>query len=152
VVKGITFGGVVSREIRLGGVRLGFSLEDLLTHECGILAHVNQKDGPRIGRYHVNLTDLERIGAAAIRKAAGCADLIIVDEIGPMELHSTPFVLAVRTALLSPRDFVGTIHKRAAESLVTEIKANPAYEIIEVNQDNRDLLPVTISDKISRKI
>jgi nucleoside-triphosphatase len=147
VAMGVRLGGVISREFRERGVRLGFSLEDILTHETGILAHVNQIDGPRIGKYHVNLRDLERIGAAA-----GNMDLVIVDEIGPMELHSMPFILAVRAALASPKDLVGTIHKRAAHSLVTEIKTNSAYEIIEVTQNNRDLLPVTISNKISKEM
>lgn len=41
-------GGVVSGEIREGGVRVGFSLEDIMTHEKGILAHINQGEGPRV--------------------------------------------------------------------------------------------------------
>lgn len=151
VATGFRFGGMISREVRQRGIRVGFNLEDVLTHENGILAHVDQEDGPRVGKYRVNLRDLERIGAAAIARAARNSDLVIVDEIGPMELHSMPFILAVRTALASQRDLVGTIHKRATHSLVTEIKSNVAYEILEVTQQNRDLLPVAISEKISRK-
>jgi nucleoside-triphosphatase THEP1 len=55
-------GGVISSEIRRQGTRVGFSLEDLLTHETGILAHADQKDGPRVGKYRVNLADVERVG------------------------------------------------------------------------------------------
>lgn len=143
---------MVSREIRQRGVRVGFSLEDVLTHESGILAHVDQKDGPRIGKYRVNLNDIERVGATAIIRAAQDSDLVIVDEIGPMELHSMPFIHAVRIALASPKHFVGTIHKRATHSLVTEIKSNSAYGIIEVTQENRTRLPVTIAEQLSRQI
>jgi nucleoside-triphosphatase len=149
---GLKLGGMISREIRQGGVRVGFSLEDLLTHETGILAHVNQKDGPRIGKYRVNLSDIERVGAAAIIRAADSSDLVIVDEVGPMELHSTAFIDAVRMALASQKHFIGTIHKRATHRLVTEIRSNTNCEIIELTQVNRDRLPATIVDRLSRHV
>jgi nucleoside-triphosphatase len=149
---GIRPGGVISREMRQGGVRVGFSLEDILTHESGILAHVDQRDGPTIGRYRVNLDDIERVGATAITRAGKDSNLVVVDEIGPMELHSTPFVQAVRMALASGKHCIGTIHKRATHSLVTEIRSNPAYEIVEVTQWNRNSLPVTIVERLSRQM
>ena len=147
---GMRFGGIISREIRQNGIRVGFSLEDILTHETGVLAHVDQKDGPQIGKYRVNLTDIERLGTTAIIQAARSSDLVVVDEIGPMELHSIPFIDAVKTALASPKHFVGTIHKRAAHSLVTAIKSNSAYAVFEVTRENRDLLPVTILEQLRR--
>ena len=147
--KGIRAGGMISGEIRESGIRMGFRLEDLMTHEHGVLAHVNQKDGPRVGRYRVNLPDIQRVGVAAIRRAIEDAFVIIVDELGPMELHSMPFILAVEMALASPRHFVGTIHKRASHFLVTAIKSNPAYEIIEVTPQNREEMPTKIAERLS---
>lgn len=146
--KGIKPGGIISGELRRSGARIGFELEDLMTREHGILAHVDQKDGPRIGKYCVNLPDIQRVGVAAIRRAMVEADVIIVDELGPMELHSMPFILAVEMALACPKHFVGTIHKRASHYLVTAIKSNPAYEIIEITPQNRQ----AISEKIAEQL
>jgi len=148
--RGISVGGMLSGEIRDRGVRVGFSLEDILTHATGTLAHVNQDAGPRIGRYRVNLEDLENIGVTAIERAISetGVNVIAVDELGPMELNSNSFVRAVQEALVAPKHFLGTIHKRAADSLVIEIKSNPTFQIVEVTPKSRDAIPAEVVEKI----
>jgi nucleoside-triphosphatase len=143
-------GGMISCEIRERGVRLGFRLEDLLTHESGILAQVGKETGPRVGKYVVNLHDIERIGVTAVKRAIDEADVVVVDEIGPMELHSMPFILAVERALGSSKHFVGTIHKRASHPLVAAIKSNPVYQITEVTSGNRQQIPMLIVEQLSK--
>ena len=66
--KGVSVGGMISREAREGNVRVGFEIIDLTNGKHGWLAHINQKSGPQVGKYHVNLADLEKIGAAAITR------------------------------------------------------------------------------------
>jgi nucleoside-triphosphatase len=141
-------GGVISSEIRRQGTRVGFSLEDLLTHETGILAHADQKDGPRVGKYRVNLADVERVGATAMQRAVAEADVVVVDELGPMELYSLPFIESVELALRSEKILVGIIHKRASHPLVTAVKSDPAHRIIEVTLGNRAQLPNEITRQI----
>jgi len=150
--QGWKVGGVVSGELRERGVRVGFSLEDLSTHETGTLAHIAQRDGPTLGKYHVSLADIQRIAVTAIKHATLEADVIIVDELGPMELNSLPFILAVETALATPKHFVGTIHKRASHCLVTAIRSNPAYQILEVTENNRNELPKTVTERIESQM
>ncbi len=53
--KGFIAGGMISREAREGNVRVGFEIVDLTHGKYGWLAHINQKRGPQIGKYHVNL-------------------------------------------------------------------------------------------------
>jgi Predicted nucleotide kinase len=86
--RGYEIGGMISRDVREGGVRVGFEIMDFSTGQRGWLAHVNQPTGPKISKYRVNLTDLEAIGVSSILDAIRNADIIIVDEIGPMELFS----------------------------------------------------------------
>jgi len=149
VSKGTKPGGMISEEIRKGGVRVGFSLEDLITHEIGVLARVDDRDGPRVGKYHVNLQDLQHVGAVAIRRAMAEADVVFVDELGPMELHSMPFILAVERALECPKHFVGTIHNRATHQLVTAIRSDPAHHIIDVTLDNREQMWSRIVEQLT---
>ena len=150
--RGRKVGGIVSGEIRERGVRAGFSLEDLSTHETGTLAHVSQRDGPPVGKYRVNLADIQRIAVTAIKRAIAEDDVIIVDELGPMELNSMPFILAVEMALATQKHFVGTIHKRASHYLIAAIKSNPAYQILEVTLNNRNELPNTVTQKIESQM
>lgn len=142
----------MSGEIREQGIRVGFSLEDINTREVGTLAHVNWGKGPRLGKYCINLDDIQRIAVGAIKHAIGEADVIVVDELGPMELHSSPFILAIEMALATPTPIIGTIHKRASHHLVAAIKANKANEILEVTYETRDNLPRSLVQRIEAEI
>jgi nucleoside-triphosphatase len=146
--QGIKVGGLLSGEIREQGTRVGFSLEDILTHATGTLAHVNQKAGPRVGKYRVNLEDLANVGVTAIERAIYEADVIAVDELGPMELNSDAFVRTVQDALVAAKPLLGTIHKRASHALVVEIKSNPTFQIVEVTLESRDGIPMKVVEKI----
>lgn len=92
-------GGMITKEIRKVGRRVGFAVIDVATGKEGVLAHIHREEGPRLGRYRVNLEDLEGIGAAAIERAIDTCQLVVVDEVGPMELKSPRFIAAVQRAL-----------------------------------------------------
>jgi nucleoside-triphosphatase THEP1 len=66
--------GFLTRELREGGRRVGFTLETL-DGRSGVLAHV-RVPGPRVGRYGVALDDLERL---AIPAMDADADVVVVD-------------------------------------------------------------------------
>ena len=91
---------MISREAREGGERVGFEILDLTNGKRGWLAHVNQKIGPQVGKYHVNLRDLEAIGAEAILEASEKCAVVAIDEIGPMELYSPKFKQTVKQAFV----------------------------------------------------
>jgi nucleoside-triphosphatase len=147
-IKGYKIGGMISREIREGGTRVGFEIVDLETGQRGWLAHVNQPAGPKISKYRVNLTDLDTIGASSILNAVADADVIVVDEIGPMELFSPTFKDAVSRAIESEKPVLGTIHYRARDSLITAIKVREDAEILEVTRENREHLHNLIIDRV----
>lgn len=119
---------------------MGFEIQDLLTGESGILSHVDRQVGPRVGKYRVNLDGLESIGARSILTAVREAELIVVDEVGPMELTSEAFIDAVREAFRSENRVLGTIHFRARHSLIDEIRSNLEIEVIEVTESNKNAL------------
>ena len=55
------------------------------------LAQVDQRDGPQSGRYLVSLNDLANVGVSAIDAAVENADVVVIDEVGPMEFFSNRF-------------------------------------------------------------
>ena len=145
-------GGMFCREVREGGIRVGFEIKDISTGQRGWLAHVNQPTGPTIGKYHVNLTDLDVISAGAILDALKNADILAVDEIGPMELLSPAFSKALIKAVESSKPLVGTIHYQLSNSLVNSIKAREDTELIKVTYHKRENLHNLIVDKITEYI
>ena len=135
--RGYKVNGMVSREVRESGVRVGFEISDLETGRRGWLAHVNQPTGPQVGKYRVNLNDINVVGASSILNAVADADVVVVDEIGPMELFSPAFKEAVAQAIRSEKPVLGTIHHRAKDPLITTIRAREDAEILEVTYQNR---------------
>lgn len=148
--RGYQVGGMVSREVREHGTRVGFQVLDLIRGREGWLAHVNQKHGPRVGKYRVNLDDLESIGVQAVIDAVENADVIAIDEIGPMELYSEGFKEAVRRGMDSGKPVLGTVHHSARDKLIEEIKGREDAEIVEVTYHNRETLHRTIVEKASQ--
>jgi nucleoside-triphosphatase len=139
--EGMKVGGMVSADMRSGPSRVGFEIRDLLTGKAGVLAHVNQASGPRVGKYRVSSNDLERIGAGAIFSAIADADLVVIDEVGPMELTSARFKDAVRSALACGKPLLGTVHRNAQDPIVKAIKSEAGIDVIEVTYANRETLP-----------
>lgn len=60
----------------------------ILDGQEGILAHVNSASPLRLGRYGVILDALESIGITAVAQARSAKCLIVIDEIGAMEVYS----------------------------------------------------------------
>lgn len=148
-LKGYKIGGMLSREVREKGVRVGFEIIDFRSGRRGWLAHVSQPVGPRVSKYRVNLNDLDIIGAGSIRDAAKNAQIIIIDEIGPMELFSQAFREAVVEAMNSGKPLLGTIHFKTRDPLINLIRNRDAAEIIEVTHENRAYLHNILIEKIT---
>ena len=145
--RGYSVGGMVSREVRSCGKRVGFEVLDLADGRRGWLAHVSQKSGPQVGKYRVNLEDLNSIGAKAIMEAVDKCDVIAIDEIGPMELFSEKFKEAVKRAVESGKLVVGVVHWKARDRLIEEVKKREDTEAFVVTSENRNKLHETIIGK-----
>ena len=140
-------GGVLARDRRYKDRRTGFELLDLSTGMVGILAD-ESGDGPQLGKYRVHLDDLDLIGAQAVENALGC-DLIVVDEVGPMELSSHSFVLAVEKAIASPKPMLVVLHQWSNHRLAKKIRRT--FQVFAVTSENREALAEKIAAVFSTK-
>jgi nucleoside-triphosphatase len=144
---GLRVGGVATLEVAGDRGRVGFKLLDLSGGREGTLAMVGLEGGPRVGKYRVNLGDLEGIGAKAIEAAIEGSDLIVIDEIGPMELLSPGFRRAVERALECGKPLLATIHYRMG-GLAAMAKGRGDALLIEVSPSNREELPAKICEAV----
>lgn len=148
--RGYNVGGMISREVREAGKRVGFEILDLGSGKRGWLAHVNQKTGPSVGKYRVNLEDIDNIGALAIVEGTENCDIVAIDEIGPMELFSEKFRNAFRQALASTKTVIAVIHLRAQDKLIKEAKNMKNTETFTVTAENREQLSQTLAEKAAQ--
>jgi nucleoside-triphosphatase len=128
-------GGFYTEEIRTKGIRQGFRIVTLDGQEA-ILAHVGISSPYRVSKYKVDTDALDRVGVSALLQALKESDLIVIDEIGNMELLSPQFREAVTEAINSGKKVLGTIMLNP-HPFADEIKRRPEVETLPVNRDNR---------------
>lgn len=123
--------GFVTKEERVGGVRMGFKLVDLSKREEAKLARVG-KGKTMVGKYEVLLDDFEKF----LKNLDLSGELIIIDEVGPMELKSQKFVSLVQE-LMKKEDLLFTVHYRANHPLAEKIRREFRLYIIDVSNRER---------------
>ncbi|MGW1373101.1 NTPase [Streptomyces sp. NPDC002446] len=133
--------GFITEEIRQGGTRTGFALETLDSGRRAILAHIDLPGPPRVGRYGVDPGVMERLALPALRAADPArGDLVLIDELGRMELASTAFQDVIRRLFTSDVDIVATVHAKS-DPFTDALKHRADIELVQVNRTNRDALP-----------
>ena len=131
-------GGFYTAEMRGPGGRKGFRLVTLAGREA-VMAHVDLKGRgrPRVGRYGVDVGAIERVGVAALRQAMQSGQIVVIDEIGKMELYCGPFKDVVLQAVGGPCAVLATVMLKP-NPWVDGLKAQPSVEVWEVTAGNRD--------------
>jgi nucleoside-triphosphatase len=132
---GVKGGGFYTEEIRTGGTRQGFRIVTLGGQEA-ILAHVNISTPYQVSKYMVDTDALDRVGVPALRQALKESDLIIVDEIGKMELLSAGFRETLTQVINSSKRVLGTIMLNS-HRFADEIKRHPQVQVLLVTRENR---------------
>jgi nucleoside-triphosphatase len=135
---GATVGGLLTPEIRAGGERTGFQIVDLLTGEKGLMADASLGSDVRVGRYGVDLSVIKGIGVNALRRALSKGDIIVIDEIGKMELYSEEFQEAVEKALSSSKPLLGTIGERLTHPFAARIRSMRGIKMVTLTRSNWD--------------
>ncbi len=147
--RGYTCGGVVSYKVEEGGI----IVEDIGTGETGVLASRDSiHHGPRVGQYYFSTAGIA-LGIKAIDRGAA-SDLLVVDELGPLELSGGGFIKALD--LLREREVkhcILVIRQQLVDSFQPHLDGAPL--IFETTIENRDQLPQTIvsvmADKLPKK-
>lgn len=102
--------GILTREIRTKKGREGFFIEDITTEKKLIIASTKLKEGPKVSKYHVNVDAIDLITKLAEKNFEN-AEIILIDEIGKMELYSAAFHEMIKKVLNSSKIVIATLHR-----------------------------------------
>jgi nucleoside-triphosphatase len=127
-------GGFYTEEIRSQGVRQGFRLVTL-EGQTAILAHINVPSPYRVSKYGVDVESLNKVGVSALNKAMRECNLVVIDEIGKMELFSAKFREAVSNILNSGQRLLGII-MLSPNPYADAIKRQPQVNLVTVTRTN----------------
>jgi nucleoside-triphosphatase len=146
--QGTKVGGFVTGELREQGRRCGFAVETF-EGERAVLAHVSLPGPPRVSRYGVDLEAFERVALPAL-EATGDADVVIIDELGKMELASPRFCDAVSGLFESAVTVVATVHV-FQHPFTDALKRRKDVERLPVTNSTRDVLPAEVASRAAMR-
>ena len=139
-----TVGGMVTKPMTDQHRLVGIYVIDWMTKQTDVLAHIDYESNVSVGRFGVDMKKLEEVGVHAIEMAIDKADVIVIDEVGKMEVESPTFVSAVKRALDASKPMLLTLHKKSRNPLLQDIRRRDDVRILEVTPINRNLLPFKI--------
>jgi len=139
-------GGMITEAIIFKNKKVGFYVIDWLTKKKRKFAHENIESTIQVENYGVDMRALDAVGVKAIKNAIAEADVIIIDEVGKMEVESPGFVQVVNDALDCDKPLLLTLHKKSRNPLLQDIRRRDDLRILEVTPVNRNLLPYKIMD------
>jgi nucleoside-triphosphatase len=136
--------GFFTREIKERGRRVGFAIITLDGKE-GILGHEESKSPRRVGKYGVNIDELDRIAVPAMTPSVA-DQIVIIDEIGKMECFSPLFRETLIQTLDSANPVIGSIAQKGTP-FIEKIKERKDVRLVTVSEKSRD----SLSDELLRQ-
>jgi nucleoside-triphosphatase len=131
--------GFYTEEIRVEGIRKGFSLVSL-DGKRATLSHTDIASRNRVGKYGVDIPAFEDF-LDHITFFNPDIGAIIIDEIGKMECISDKFNKLLKTVLEQERPVIAAISRKGG-GIIEEIKKRTDVELFVMTQNNRNsLLP-----------
>ncbi|XP_052845984.1 LOW QUALITY PROTEIN: nucleoside-triphosphatase THEP1 [Drosophila gunungcola] len=156
--KGHILRGFYTEEVRSEGIgqRIGFDVVTL-DGKHGILSRENPIDKlrrPKVGKYSVFIQDFEdlTLPLLANKDSRPEPELLVIDEVGKMELLSKRFESAVGDLLRKKRPLVVTIPEKSSLSLVEQIRKTSGSILYQVTKSNRNTLSTEITDLITMSL
>jgi nucleoside-triphosphatase len=148
--QGIQVGGISTPEFRgAGGLRGGFLIRDIATGAEQIMAAVDLPSHIQVGRYGVDGEAIRAIGVSAINQAVVAADIVIIDEIGKMELAVPEFANSVVAAFDSAKPVLGTIGLYLTSPLAAAVKKRPDVTVLTLRRGDQEAVYRRVLDLLA---
>ena len=139
---GFPLAGFYTEELMEDTHRIGFRVATLHQRAAVTFAHVNLDTPHKVGRYSVDVDSFERVALPSLDPPSA-KEIVIVDEIGKMELFSKRFQGAMEELFSSPNTVVATIPTKPI-SFVRNLLRRSSPTVMDINFENRE----TIVDEI----
>ncbi|XP_063908874.1 nucleoside-triphosphatase THEP1 isoform X2 [Zophobas morio] len=120
--------------------RIGFDIVTL-DNVRGVLArksNAGSESKYKVGSYNVHIEEFEKVALPIFNKTSS---ILIIDEIGKMELLSKKFEAKIKTVLTGQKGkIIATVPLKGGGPLVQKLKSDTSNHLFTVNVANRDNL------------
>ena len=137
--------GFISSELQFKGIRVGIKIKNINKESENLMAikifknkKYNEKNRNHIGSYQVDVNALEQISLPVFNDLKGC-NLLIIDEIGKMELLSKKFKKKIIELFANEQKFLilAIVPISNDISLVEKLKQKKDTEVFQLSKTNR---------------
>jgi nucleoside-triphosphatase len=127
--------GFITEEFREAGKRVGFRIITIPEGKTAVLAKKGLISQYLVGRYGVDMESLEAVACRSLSEALCQGKIVVVDEIGKMELFSKNFQAEVMRAIESPQKVLATVMHRPHD-FADCIKKRDDVRVLSLRREN----------------
>ncbi|MFX1496171.1 MAG: nucleoside-triphosphatase [Promethearchaeota archaeon] len=136
--KNYVIAGFLTPEIQKEGKRLGFDIEDIQSGEFSLLARKGVYDTKyRLGNYSIFIEEFDTYLKDLNFRNLQNVDLLIIDEIGKMELNSQLFLSFLKKMFNSKVRIIATIGQKLKHTIKSELLNLPSIKLFLLNLNNQ---------------
>ncbi|MFX1489108.1 MAG: nucleoside-triphosphatase [Promethearchaeota archaeon] len=147
----ITVDGFLTPEVKEGNKRIGFDIERISINERRTLARIgNYRTQYRLGKYHVFIGEFEKIISKLEKLEFKERNIVVVDEIGKMELFSQKFQKLVKILFKLDINIIATIGQSLQHPIKDYLLNLPEVLLITLNRENIQTIQQKILDIIDK--
>jgi nucleoside-triphosphatase len=148
--------GIISSELQFNGIRVGIKIKNINKESEKLMAikifknkKYNGKNNKHLGSYQVDVNALEQIALPVFNDLRGC-NLLIIDEIGKMELFSKKFEKQIKELFSKKQKLLilAIVPISNDIPLVKKLKEKKDTEVFQLSKTNRE----GIYQKIRRRV
>lgn len=126
--------GFITEELRRGGVREGFVIKSM-DGRSGLFASRAISSPVKLNKYGIDLNVLEGMGVSSLRAGLSEKKIIVIDEIGAMEMFSRAFCETVVECMASPCPVLATM-RGGSKSFTDSLARMSDTETLSLNRRN----------------
>lgn len=139
--KNYTIHGFLTPEIREKGDRIGFDIVDIYSGKISQLARVGDfKTKYKLGKYNVFIQEFDKYIEDNLSLEGKTIDLIVIDEIGKMELFSDKFQNFIKNIFSLKISILATIGLKLSHPLKTYLLNLPSVKLLSLDKRNSQLV------------
>jgi nucleoside-triphosphatase THEP1 len=152
--RGFHTGGILTPPIFVDGKKTGFYAEDLRTGERWVLGTRDTGapiEGPVYGIYRFAIDGFKRAYGALKTAVVERCDLIVLDEIGPLEIVHKKGFFRILEPLFNVKDaYLLLVVRPSLVEDVTKMLGERRTELFTVDIQTRDRMPDTLIDQLKQ--
>jgi nucleoside-triphosphatase len=134
LIKGRNVGGTLTPEIRRDSERWGFKVLDIKSGKEAVFASIEMKPAA-VSRYGLDMEAFEKIAVPALEFGIGSADIVAIDEIGNMEVHSERFKQLVSRAL-DAKKVIAAVSFKSKDEFIEKVKSRKDVKVHYLTRPN----------------